>query len=206
MTEFLPAVILVKPQLAENVGGAARVLHNFGFVDLRFVDPKLDFVLDQKAVVCACAGEGLLKSAKVYSNVTDAVADLHYLYAATARVCHIKRKCTPSTNLSIKIANSGILFGPENSGLSNKDMLLCDEVIHIDAKNNPLDLVHAIAVLAYQCYNKAGASFATERNSASKKELSFLYDTLGIMLERSGFFYRARKKRWRYGGFGCQFF
>ena len=193
---YLPAVILVRPQLPENVGGVARVLHNFGFCDLRLVCPKVDFLSDKKATACACSGLDLLQSAKLYDTVADAAADLDYLFAATARTRYIKRSFVYSRHLQISQKNTGILFGPENSGLSNDDMAFCDSVVCIEAKNNPLNLVHSVAILAYQC-STAGMSCydkPPEIASASKKELTFLYDTIGILLDKLGFFSCPEKR------------
>lgn len=194
MTAVLPAVVLVRPQLAENVGGAARVLHNFGFSDLRLVQPRSDFSSDQKAIACACAGDGLLRNAKSYVCLESAVSDMDYLYAATARMRFSTRGCISSRHLSIKTAKTGILFGPENSGLANADLNLCDELVYIDAVSNPLNLVHAIAIIAYQCHNPTVEPTSLLCEFASKKELAFLYDTLSMALEKSGFFRIAEKK------------
>jgi len=78
------AIILVKPQMGENIGAAARVMANFGFSDLRIVAPR-DGWPNEKAVDMAANASALVEQAKVFATLEEAVADLEFLYALTAR-------------------------------------------------------------------------------------------------------------------------
>ena len=194
----LPCIILVRPQLPENVGGVARVMYNFGFDELRLISPKLNFCEDEKSIACACGGASVLKLARVFSNVGDGVADLDYLYATTARTRSLNKACTDSTKISTFTDATGIMFGPENSGLSNEDLSSVDEIVYINAKNNPINLMQSVAIICYDVLNKLQNSDTNLTkllyNYSTKEELNFFYDKLEAELEERGFFQEYNKK------------
>ena len=127
-----PAIILVEPQLGENIGTAARAMFNCGLTDLRLVKPR-DGWPNDKAVAAASGADTVLDQARLYGTVEDAIADLHHVYATTARDRYmVKRVLTPreaAAEMRDFMAAGeacGILFGPERTGLFNDDIALAD--------------------------------------------------------------------------------
>ena len=132
-----PVIILVEPQLAENVGMTARAMMNCGLYHLRLVNPREDH-LSPKAVAASSGADKILRNAEIYASVEAAVADLQQIYAATARRRDMIKpvetadfaaaQITEAQQASIKC---GILFGPERTGLHNDDVCLADAIIEI---------------------------------------------------------------------------
>ena len=123
-----PAVILVEPQLAENLGTTARAMRNAAWSDLRLVDPKVDW-LSEKALAAASGGERVLEAARRFDTVEAALADLTYVYAATARRREmIKPLFTAkgaAADMPVQFAAGrrlGVLFGRERHGLTNDEV------------------------------------------------------------------------------------
>src|SRR5579862_1848845 len=121
-----PAVILVEPQLGENIGTAARAMANCGLGDLRLVRPRDGWPSD-KAVAAASGADAVLEKARLFPSVEAAIADLVHVYAATARDRYmVKREVTPrraATEMRGFLAAGepcGVLFGPERTGLVNE--------------------------------------------------------------------------------------
>ena len=118
--------ILVKPQLGENIGACARSLKNFGFSNLKIVSPKQSWP-NNKAQAMSVGAIDIIKKAKIYNNVPDAINDFNIIFSLSARKRDINKKHI-SINKFLKIIKSkkklkfGFLFGPESSGLSNEDL------------------------------------------------------------------------------------
>lgn len=155
-----PAVILVRPQLGENIGMTARAMANFALEDMRIIAPR-DGWPSKQAYSAAAGATGILDRAKLFSSTKEAVADLHFVCATTARARDsIKEVLSPQTSVAqmrerIGLGEKcGILFGPENAGLDNDDIALCDVLIM--APVNPefasLNLSQAVLLIAYEWY------------------------------------------------------
>lgn len=204
----IPYIILVRPQLPENVGGTARVMYNFGFSKLRLVAPRVDFPDQEKAIACACGGASILKAAEIFLNLEEAVADLNYLYATTARRRDLEKICLNSREIPKEpelTASTGIIFGPENSGLSNEDLGLIDKITYINTENNPLNLVQAVTIICYEFYEFFNNLQAMKKEAtilknsykpllANKKQLQFFYNLLEKELEEKNFFQTSEKQ------------
>lgn len=150
-----PAVILVRPQLAENIGMVARAMLNCGLTELRLVRPR-DGWPNDRAVAAASGADRVLDEARLYGSVEDAIADLHHVYATTARPRYMtKRVLTPDAAArELRLqgdAKSGLLFGPEAMGLDNDEVALANAVI--TAPLNPafssLNLGMAVLLVGY---------------------------------------------------------
>src|SRR5215831_7564429 len=133
-----PAVVLVRPQLAVNIGMCARAMANFGLDDLRLVNPRQGWPrTDDYREVAYSAAAGateLLDAAKVFPTVEAAAGDLHAVYATTARERgQMKAVLSPSAAMTATSAAAGekrgILFGPERTGLDNDEVALADAII-----------------------------------------------------------------------------
>ncbi|MHA1114373.1 MAG: RNA methyltransferase, partial [Alphaproteobacteria bacterium] len=132
-----PVVVLVGPQLGENIGMAARAMLNFGLTEMRLVKPR-DGWPNQKAFNTAVGAGMVLDGVKVFDSTAEAVADLNRLSAATARLRDMTKKVeTPRQwGLSTRDAlaggeRRGIMFGPERVGLDNEDLALADTLVNV---------------------------------------------------------------------------
>lgn len=202
-----PAVILVEPQLAENVGTAARAMGNCGLWDMRLVRPREDH-LSGKARAASSGADAILEQAKVFDTLDAAVADLIYVYATTARRRDLmKRILTPrkaAQEMRIALTNEdpcGILFGRERTGLENDDVAIASTIIEVPL--NPsfmsLNLAQAVLLIGYEWFTSADetpAEQAPERTSppATQEEILGFYQHLEKELDDSGFL-RVEAKR-----------
>ncbi len=155
-----PAVILIAPQMAENIGAVARAMLNCGLNDLRLVNPREAWPHD-RARTMAAGADVVLERARLFTSTADAVADIHHLYATTARPRDMaKAYMTPRQAAAELHAHgargdaTGILFGPERAGLDSDDFALADVVIEVPL--NPgfssLNLGQAVLIIAYEWF------------------------------------------------------
>jgi tRNA/rRNA methyltransferase len=153
-----PAVILFEPQLGENIGFAARAMANFGLSELRIVAPR-DGWPNDKARAAAAGADAVIDAATLYPNLEAAIADLNFLLATTARprdmvkpVLTPKRAATELARRRGQGERTGILFGPERSGLDNDVVALADAIV--TAPVNPafasLSLPQSVLLIAYE--------------------------------------------------------
>lgn len=198
-----PVVILVRPQLGENIGTAARAMRNGRLTELRLVAPKFGWP-NPDAIKPAKGGAVLLENVKVYETTAEAIADLNLVFATTARTRDmIKTVHTPKKAIEIiheksqKGHKTGILFGPERTGLKNEDICRINDIITVPL--NPdytsLNLAQSVLLIAYEWYTKAYAQEVPasqlmardEHELCTKKELDGLYGHLEGELDKSGF-------------------
>jgi tRNA/rRNA methyltransferase len=153
-----PAIILINPQLGENIGMAARAMLNCGLTDLRIVNPRDGWPSDRANAACAGAFEcGVVPT--LYHSTIEATRDLHYTLATTARPrgmvkdVHTPRAAMDITHTKISEGqNIGILFGAERTGLENEDIALSQAIITVPL--NPdfssLNLAQAVLLISYE--------------------------------------------------------
>src|SRR6516225_8068238 len=160
-----PAIILVDPQLGENIGTAARAMLNCGLDDMRLVRPR-DGWPSEKAVAAASGADPVLEKARLYPSVPAAIYDLVHVYAATARDRGmVRREVTPrraAAEMRDWLAAGepcGVLIGPERTGLLNDDVTLADTVLTVPL--NPafssLNLAQAVLVVGYEWFTSGAA-------------------------------------------------
>lgn len=202
-----PAVILVRPQLGENIGGACRVMLNFGLTDLRLVAPR-DGWPNPAADAMAAGALPVLENARVYPTTEAAVADLKYVMAATARrrELEIPVMGTGEVGLTLReqIAagrHAGILFGPEKAGLTNDDVTLADAIVTypINPAFQSLNLAQAVGVFAYMWASSESTAPPAlfddvGKAPADRKDLTNMFEHLEDELSKAGFFYPEAKK------------
>jgi len=202
-----PAVILVEPQMGENIGMAARAMLNSGLGDLRLVRPR-DGWPNPKARSAASGADSVIDNAKVYECTAEAVADLTRLYAATARPRDmIKPVLTPRRGaVEMRAAVSagekiGVLFGGERAGLDNDDIALADTVVQ--APLNPafssLNLGHAVLIVTYEWYQAADNTPPEQMSEgrtgpATKGDLLIFFERLEAALDACGFLHVVEKR------------
>jgi tRNA/rRNA methyltransferase len=200
-----PCVILDRPQLAENIGAVARVMANFGLADLRLVAPR-DGWPQKRAWASASGANWPLEQARVFATIAEAMADLHLVYAATARprearlpVVAPREAAAALRDASARGLKSGFLFGPERAGLETADIASCRAIVTvpIDPRFRSLNLAQAVAVTAYEWWTSdrgaAPAAFADDTAPATGAELAGLYKHLERELEAAGFFFPPEK-------------
>jgi tRNA/rRNA methyltransferase len=202
-----PCVILVEPQLGDNVGATARAMANFGLSELRLVKPR-DGWPNPRAWVAASGADRILDAAKLFATVEEAIADCSYVLATTARA-HDQAKPVVSPEqaareIAPRIAAGemvGVLFGRERYGLENEEVGLADRIVTLPV--NPafasLNLAQAVLVIAYEWFKLAsdgGLPFRMPQKSepASKEQLLAFFANLERELERVEFF-RPPEKR-----------
>lgn len=195
-----PAVILVAPQLAENIGTTARAMLNCGLTDLRLVRPRPTWP-HPRAVAAASGADMVLDGARVFATTKEAIADLHYVYATTARaregVKAVVTARTAAEEVRERLSRgerSGYLFGPERTGLENDDVTLVDALLTVPL--NPdfssLNLAQAVLVAAYEWRMSGDATPGRalakgKAEAATKGEVLDFFARLETELDECGF-------------------
>jgi tRNA/rRNA methyltransferase len=203
-----PAVVLVAPQMGENIGTAARAMLNFALGDLRLVRPR-DGWPNIKAVAAASGATEVLDSLRVFDRTEDAIADLQRVYATTARPRHLAKPVVTAheaaREMRAEIAAGrrvGVLFGPERTGLDNDDVVLADAVLTVPL--NPgfssLNLAQAVLLVAYEWFQAADEMPPPRQEPehgsrpATREELVGLFEHLERELDEVNFFRAANKR------------
>jgi tRNA/rRNA methyltransferase len=153
-----PAIVLVEPQLGENIGAAARAMANFGLGDLRLVRPR-DGWPSKKARAAASGALGIVDDARMFESTEAAIADLNFVYATTARSRDLPKEVVgPREAVAVLKARAaagqatGILFGRERWGLTNEEIALADTIVTFPV--NPafasLNMAQAVLLVCYE--------------------------------------------------------
>ena len=175
-----PTVILVAPQLGDNIGSAARAMLNFGLTDLRLVQPR-DGWPSKSAVAYAAGATQVLDDATLHADSAEAIADLQWVYATTARPRDMdKPVITPhQAAAEMRAATArgekvGILFGRERSGLGNDDVTLANKIISVplNADFPSMNLAQAVMLVSYEWYQSGLAEMPVGDNDVGDKEMS----------------------------------
>jgi tRNA/rRNA methyltransferase len=199
-TVVAPTIILVRPQLGENIGMAARAMLNCGLSSLRLVAPR-DGWPNAKAQRAASGADVVLDKARVFDSVEAAVADLGRVVATTARNRELSQRIVTPRRAAAEMRDwaaegdkVGILFGPERTGLTNDDMVQADTALSIpvNPQFSSLNIAQAVLLVSYE-WAVAGEEAPAERMSdhstrpATKDELQNLFAHLERALDQSGF-------------------
>ncbi len=192
-----PAIILVRPQLGENIGKAARAMLNFGLTDLRLVAPR-DGWPNPSAGPAAAGADLVLERARVFATTAAAVADCAHVYATTVRRRGItKPVLTPehaARDIVVQPGRSALLFGPERSGLAIADVALARTIVTvpINPQFGSLNLAQAVILLAYELSRHRDLVQPTAQEAlppAPQAELEGLISHLEGLLEARGYFH-----------------
>ena len=203
-----PVVILVEPQLGENIGMVARAMANFGLSELRLVNPR-DGWPSEKARAAASRADHVIDGVRVFEDLRAAIADLNFVFATTARERDgfkpVRGPVEAGRVLRARDAageRTGILFGRERFGLSNEEVGLADEIVTfpVDPTFASLNIAQAVLLMSYE-WRKSGLADETETNfsapdmlPATREQLHGLFDHLESALEVRGYFRPAAKK------------
>ena len=149
--------ILVKPQLGENIGACARSMKNFGFSNLCIVNPKVNFP-NHKAKATSVGAYDIINKAKVFDKIEKAINPFNLVISLSARRRDINKKHITLSEfqniLKRKNLNMGLMFGPEASGLSNKDLSFSNYILQIPTspKFKSLNLSHSLSLICYEIF------------------------------------------------------
>jgi tRNA/rRNA methyltransferase len=196
--------ILVRPQMGENIGSAARAIKNFNIKYLRIVNPRCNWP-SQKALATSVGAKDILKSAKIYNSIEKAIGDLDIIFASTSRIRKVNKEIISILDFKKKVEKKrkiGILFGPEASGLSNDEISYANYLVKIptNKKFSSLNLSHSVIIFCFELFQyfsnkkaiyKSGYKSSVAKKSEINKFLSFIVDKL----DKKGFLQPGHKRK-----------
>jgi len=199
-----PVVILVRPQMGENIGAVARAMSNFGLSELRLAAPR-DGWPNPKASEMAAGAEYIIDAAKVYPDFTAATHDIQLAYATTARERDMEKRVVEPAEAMTEIKSQtasgrkvALVFGPERSGLENDEIGWCDTLITIPTavENRSLNIAQSAVILGYEWLcQQDGDTIARELPEiAPREEWQGLFSQLESYLDAADYFRVAHKK------------
>ena len=202
-----PVVVLVEPQLGENIGAAARAMANFGLSRLRLVKP-LQGWPNEKARVMAAGADRVLDAAVLFDSLSDAIGDCSFVLATTARNHDQAKPVVSAETAAAEMAarvtageTTAVIFGRERIGLENHEVALADRIVTLPV--NPafasLNLAQAVVVIAYEWFKRVSGgelpfSMPEKSPPAPKQQIDAFFADLERELERVEFF-RPEEKR-----------
>ncbi len=204
-----PVIVLVGPQMGENVGATARAMLNCGLTELRLVSPRDGWPNERAQAMATGASREVVDRARVFATTAAAVADLHRVYATTARRRDMLKPAIGPRELAVEVREraargqrSGVLFGPERAGLDNDDVALASHIVHIPL--NPgyssLNLAQAVLLVAWAWFESASGAATPPPDQcsatppATSAQLVNLFEHLEQELDASGFLRVAEKR------------
>ena len=202
-----PVVILVHSQLGQNIGAACRCMLNFGLTELRLVAPR-DGWPNPDAESMAAGAVEVMENAKVFETTEDAIADLSYILAATARRRELEVPVIGTNLVGEKLRataaqglGAGILFGPEKAGLTNADVVLCDAILTypVNPAFQSLNLAQAVNVFAFLWAASEGIEMpelfdGALSDVAPREDLTRMFEHLDTELDEAGFYFPEAKR------------
>ena len=196
--------ILVNPQLGENIGACARSLKNFGFSKLHIVNPKINFP-NHKAKATSVGAYDIINKAKVFESIEKAISSFNIVISLSARRRDINKRHISLNDfqniIKRKNLNVGLMFGPEASGLSNKDLSLTNYILQIPTspKFKSLNLSHSLTLVCFEIFkvlnNEKSKKKIPDLKISSKSKISSLVTHLINLLEKKDFFMPKEKKQ-----------
>jgi len=197
------SIILVKPQMGENIGATARVMKNFGITDLRIIAPRDGWPNERATAMSAHAGD-IVAKAKIFETIADAVADMNMVFATAAKSRDMEKPLiTPEQAADISFrqqpAKVGFMFGRESSGLDNNDISYANYHVSIpvSAEYTSLNLAQAVCVMCYEMFKKypeQGSRTEVLEPLSARKDIHEMLSFMERELDNKGFFQVAEKK------------
>jgi len=195
--------ILVKPQLGENIGSCARSMKNFGFSKLYIVDPKINFP-NHKAKATSVGAYDIISKAKVFDKVEKAVNSFNLVISLSARRRDINKKHISLNEfqniIKRKNLSVGLMFGPEASGLSNKDLSFSNYILQIptSSKFKSINLSHSLTLICFEIFKSLNKKKIIKNINnlkiSSKSKISSFVNHLTNLLEKKDFFIPNEKR------------
>jgi tRNA/rRNA methyltransferase len=201
-----PSIVLVRPQLPENIGMVARAMDNFGLENLILVNPR-EIWPNDIAIQSSANSKEIISNAKVFKSLNEALSDFHFIVATSNRKRFLNKP--HQSNMEKLFAQipqdkrTAFLFGPENSGLSNEDLILADLIFSINTANSntSLNLSHAVLLISFNWRNFASLKKNKSKensvfnNNAEKKDFVNFMSFLKNELNNVGFLYPKNKSK-----------
>jgi TrmH family RNA methyltransferase len=202
-----PIVVLVRPQMAQNIGTTARAMANGGLFHLRIVAPR-DGWPQPNAYAAASGADAILDHAQCFPDIPGAVADCHRVLGTCPRPRHVivpildaRAAAAELRDINARGLRVAVLFGPERAGLEADDLAHCDTLVRypLNPQHNSLNLAQAVMILAYEWWMQAEATPArrlqtNETRVATKGELDRFLDRLVAELDAAGFLHNPPKR------------
>jgi tRNA/rRNA methyltransferase len=201
-----PIIILVHPQLVENIGMSARAMMNCGLTEMRIVNPRdpwpLGDIHQQRMTNAASGADDVLGAAKIFDTVEAAIADLNYVYATTARphdmVNRIFTARAATPDMAMRIGQGqrvGVMFGPERTGLTGDHVALASAriTVPLNPAFSSLNLAQAVLLIGYEWRQAQDQTppdqlrIGSSRPATREEYLNF-FRRFESVLEESGFF------------------
>ncbi|CCW18643.1 tRNA:Cm32/Um32 methyltransferase [Sphingobium indicum BiD32] len=192
-----PVIVLVRPQLGENIGKAARAMLNFGLTEMRLVSPR-DGWPNPDAGPSAAGADFILDQAQVYETLAEAVSDCAHVYATTVRKRGVTKPVVTPEEAAREIhaaqGRCAYIFGPERSGLETEDVALARKIltVPINPEFGSLNLAQAVILCAYEWSKQADLKQPTITDlgvPAPQEELEGMIDQFTTLLEKVGYFF-----------------
>jgi tRNA/rRNA methyltransferase len=198
-----PVIVLVRPQLGQNIGKAARAMLNFGLTEMRLVTPR-DGWPNPDSGPSASGADVVLEQAKVFATTEEAIADCSTVFASTVRRRDLVVPVVNPEQMAEQIVSSpqrtAILFGPERSGLETEDVALANAIVTvpINPQFGSLNLAQAVILVAYEWSKRRDLAQPTSKELepiASHAELAALIGHLDEELVDKGYFHPPSRTR-----------
>ncbi|WP_341756164.1 MULTISPECIES: RNA methyltransferase [unclassified Candidatus Tisiphia] len=195
----MPIIVLVEPQMGENIGAVARAMKNFNASELRIVAPR-DGWPSKRARSVAVSAVDILDNAKIYDSLAASIEDIEYLYATSVASRNINKDYVLSENLNqdypvgLKV---GIMFGRESCGLQNIEITHAHKIININTGDfSSLNIVQSVVIICYELFRnkQSRINASNEQELASRGELGYFFEHLFAELNNKTFFKVPEKK------------
>ncbi len=187
-------IVLVGTLHSGNIGSVARAMNSMGITCLKLVSPQCK--IDDQAFWLATHGGSILQNVQTFHSIREAIADVSYVFGTTARTRHLRNFIGPH-ELAVKVSslsgknNISIIFGPEDKGLSNEELELCNEVVSIPtvAEAASLNIAHAVLIVCYEIRkcNKQPKENSSIDLLAKSKDVEDMYDHMKKALLEIGY-------------------
>jgi tRNA/rRNA methyltransferase len=196
-----PVIVLVRPQLGQNIGKAARAMLNFGLTEMRLVAPR-DGWPNPDAGPAASGADIVLEQAQVFETAKAAIADCSQIFASTVRrrdlIVPVLHPEEMADRITASPERSAILFGPERSGLETEDVALANAIVTvpINPKFGSLNLAQAVILLAYEWSRRSDLAQPPAKEPeahAPHGEVDGMIGQLEEELEDKGYFFPASR-------------
>ena len=203
MSQRKPVIVLVRPQLGQNIGKAARAMLNFGLTDMRLVAPR-DGWPNPDAGPSASGADIVLEQAQVFDTVQDAIADCSHVFASTVRrrdlIMPVVTPGKMADDIAASAGRTAILFGPERSGLETEDVALSNAIVTvpINPKFGSLNLAQAVILLAYEWSKRSELASPTAKElepPAPQGEVEGMIAQLEQELDAKGYYHPPARKQ-----------
>jgi tRNA/rRNA methyltransferase len=192
----MTAIILVEPQMGENIGAAARVMYNFGFDDLRIVNPRDGWKGTQvydKAHEMSAHADWIIEKVRLFESVDSAIADLEHVYAASARPRDMTKEVITPKEIKLK-GKTGFMFGRESNGLTNEQIMLANQIVTIpvNPEYSSINISMSVGIICYEASQQSLQK--PEFEMATKGDIDALVKHIEAELDKTDFFSVPRKK------------